>query len=522
MSSVVVRGPLASMPVFTHLARLATFTAGHKRLLTWLVRAAIVAVPAGIFFMRRVLELIYTSIRALPPTERQLREEHLKSNPLFRYFPAVSGKIAWRELGKFPTPVHRFSIQLQDGAKRAEFWVKREDLSSEKYGGNKVRTLQYQLAACEARAEQRKDEPWAFLTFGSTGSNQVIATKTHAALVGVPESCVEALTPIPDKKEMDNTLNLLSALSLPGLQIKFGTGLGRIVSALRGSRWVYMPGGNGPLGVLGQAGAVLELADQIAAGEAPDPDGIVVAMGSNCTVTGLLLGVALARHSGSKAFRRPGFRIFGQPVHPGFASLHRFFGFLTSTSWPLTVGRGLRSTAALLASLGGPDVTREALALMREEFEVSVDNRIAGEYGAHSALSLAAAEAYAASARAEEPPDAPHLWLCGHFTGKSFALLLRRLSEDAAAAEPKRYLFWQTKSAVQPLGPLDEWKAFEDQRRQNKEMAKWAVVGGRGGTGHPAAIASQTQAARYTPGGERPVESPDDYRQLMTVVRLPA
>ena len=33
------------------------------------------------------------------------------------------------------------------------FYVKREDLASKDYGGNKVRTLQHQLAVCEARME---------------------------------------------------------------------------------------------------------------------------------------------------------------------------------------------------------------------------------------------------------------------------------------------------------------------------------------------------------------------------------
>lgn len=44
------------------------------------------------------------------------------------------------------------------------------------------------------------------------------------------------------------------------------------------------------VGVLGQIGALLELAEQIQNGEVPDPEGLVVTCGSFCTFTGILMG----------------------------------------------------------------------------------------------------------------------------------------------------------------------------------------------------------------------------------------
>ncbi|CAE8641353.1 unnamed protein product, partial [Polarella glacialis] len=103
------------------------------------------------------------------------------------------------------------------------------------------------------------------------------------------------------------------ALSLPGEQGRYGRGWPQVFSALRSSMSsVFMPGGNNPLGILGQVGAALELAEQITRGELPDPDGIVVAMGSACTVTGLILGVALARHLGMEAFGAEDSRCWGR------------------------------------------------------------------------------------------------------------------------------------------------------------------------------------------------------------------
>ena len=66
--------------------------------------------------------------------------------PLLRHVPVLKDKIAWRALGDtFPTPVHEVSVTSAAGV-HCHFYVKREDLSSSLYGGNKVRTLQFQLA----------------------------------------------------------------------------------------------------------------------------------------------------------------------------------------------------------------------------------------------------------------------------------------------------------------------------------------------------------------------------------------
>ena len=64
-----------------------------------------------------------------------------------------------------------------------EFCVKREDLISPMYGGNKVRTLQHQLAVCESRRDDvGKDQETTtyaaafrqLVSVGTGGSNQVV------------------------------------------------------------------------------------------------------------------------------------------------------------------------------------------------------------------------------------------------------------------------------------------------------------------------------------------------------------
>jgi len=315
---------------------------------------------------------------------------------------------------------------------------------------------------------------------------------------------------------MGNTLNYLSSLSLPGKQNVYSKGGGKMLSALMG--WaggeeipgLFMPGGNNPAGVMGQLGGALELAEQIARGELPDPDCIVVALGSMCTTTGLVLGVAVARAMGIPAFRKPGFRIHAQPVHPVFIYTQRFFGFVKSGRFPMVIGRGVKEVAAAIAANGGPDILEAALRVVDEELVISTDVAITGEYGVHSDVSRAAKVMYDECVR--PPPGALGLWLCGHFTAKSFALLLKLFKRDGG--RKKVMLFWQTKSAVQPLGPEDEWKAFQEQCASSTELKKWAVLGGI--TGHISSIGSMSDHEKVGKGSQ--AQEPDQYRSLMTPV----
>lgn len=306
-----------------------------------------------------------------PPTPTQQADEDPTKHALFRHLPGLSTKLAWRRLGTFPTPVHRgecgapptpSSATLPEGtvsgssAETVRFYVKREDLSSPLYGGNKVRTLEHQIAVVEATNEAHTathgGRPRDLLVFGSGGSNQVVATIVHGLhRFGMSVSPVW----VPDPPDLDNTLNMLSALSFP-IQNWYSWGapfpmLSAVFGAAFGSsasRPILLPmGGNNPSGVLGQIAGPLELAEQIERGEVPDIDGIYVAVGSGCTVSGIILGVTLARHLGLQAFQSPDFKIHACPIVDTFATLHRGTGFYTaawSQYFPLTIQHSIRRT----------------------------------------------------------------------------------------------------------------------------------------------------------------------------------
>jgi D-cysteine desulfhydrase len=58
--------------------------------------------------------------------------------------------------------------------------------------------------------------------------------------------------------------------------------------------WFLPPGGSSPVGALGAVETALELARQVEAGEFPEPELVVTAVGSGGTAAGLILGLELA------------------------------------------------------------------------------------------------------------------------------------------------------------------------------------------------------------------------------------
>ena len=94
--------------------------------------------------------------------------------------------------------------------------------------------------------------------------------------------------------------------------------------------------------------------------------------------------------------------------------------------------------------------------------------------GAHSEESKGVAAAFddSFSAKSGKTP-----WLCGHFSSKAVAAIVR--ASNAAPREGEHsFLFWSTKSLVQPRGSEDEWKRFLHLARESPKLLDWALKGG--------------------------------------------
>ncbi len=191
-------------------------------------------------------------------------------------------------LGKWPTPVEPF--EALDVVAGGRAWIKREDLSSIKLGGNKVRKLEMLLAASTGPV----------ITFGALGSSHVLSTAVHAAALQRP--CVGILVSQPITPHVEQVLSLTQRACAHVIRVDRPVDsvvdLAKKLPAVAGKDMVHAtlisPGGSCPLGTAGFVRAGLELADQISAGECPLPDRIYVPLGTGGTAVGLALGLALA------------------------------------------------------------------------------------------------------------------------------------------------------------------------------------------------------------------------------------
>jgi 1-aminocyclopropane-1-carboxylate deaminase/D-cysteine desulfhydrase-like pyridoxal-dependent ACC family enzyme len=163
--------------------------------------------------------------------------------------------------------------------------VKRDDLTNDDYGGNKVRKLEHILVRARERSARR------IVTFGAAGSHHVLATTLHGRRAGFDVAAI--LT--PQHRHVHAVDNLRVALSLGLEAIRAPSmALAPVVlpTILREGDFVVGPGGSTLDGTLGYVDAAFELARQIDDGEMPVPDAIVVALGSAGTAAGLLAGIA--------------------------------------------------------------------------------------------------------------------------------------------------------------------------------------------------------------------------------------
>lgn len=197
-------------------------------------------------------------------------------------------------LGTFPTPVERLS-GLEDFLGTSPLFVKRDDRSSDVYGGNKVRKLEFVLADALARKKRHA------ITFGYAGSNHSLAVAVFAGGLGLQPIALHI--PQPNAEYVRRNLLLQDSLgaqlhhygNLPSIYA--GTLLVAMQCFLKSGRFpcIIPPGGSNVLGTIGMVGAVFELQEQVEEGLLPEPDVLYVPLGSCGTAAGIALGVKALR-----------------------------------------------------------------------------------------------------------------------------------------------------------------------------------------------------------------------------------
>ena len=212
--------------------------------------------------------------------------------PLMRRYPRLMACMPRISLGEWPTPVRR-ARGLEEARGLPALYIKRDDLSSSVYGGNKVRKLEFTLADALRRGYGR------IMTMGAAGSNHVVATAMHGRKLGLATTALLFDQPCAEYVRHNLLIDYRSDVrmvwtgSIPGVLPAFAKE--KSAALLRGERLYWLgPGGSSSSGCLGYVNAGMEIGEQVEEGILPEPDYVVTAMGTHGTAAGLWLGLRLA------------------------------------------------------------------------------------------------------------------------------------------------------------------------------------------------------------------------------------
>jgi D-cysteine desulfhydrase len=349
--------------------------------------------------------------------------------PLFDHFPKLAHRLPRVALFDGPSPVSRLDALSKRTS--AEIWIKNDGLYGTLYGGNKPRKLEFVLPRALATGAR------TVMTTGPLGTHHGVATALYGRRLGLNVALL--LTYQRPSAHVVRQICLMHQAGARMHYVRSGPLLAVAAPLLaltyagrdHGRRpYMLPPGGSTPLGALGYVNGALELAAQVRAGQLPEPEAIVLPVGTGGTAAGLALGIGLA---GLRT------RIVGVAITRA------------PTTWALTVKRLALATAGLMRRSGLPSL--EPLIA-----DVSITGRwLGGGYGRPTARSEEAAHAMARDAGVELEPT---------YTAKTVAGLVE-MCEAGEFRGP--VLYWHTYDARlagrDNCGP-DEWAALPREFRR--------------------------------------------------------
>jgi D-cysteine desulfhydrase len=176
-------------------------------------------------------------------------------------------------------------VTLADGG---FFWIKDDGVCSEVYGGNKVRKLEFLLAAAR---QGRKN---GLIVHGDVGSHTVQACGLLGRQAGFDVQAV-----VFRHRNQSFETPELARLSKAGVRVhRRRSMLTAVLYAhwvgWRTNAWVVPLGASKPVASLGHVRAALELLEQLQKGHHSQPRRIYIPFATGGSVAGLLIGLALA------------------------------------------------------------------------------------------------------------------------------------------------------------------------------------------------------------------------------------
>ncbi len=303
------------------------------------------------------------------------------------------------KLGRYPTPVERLDALSSPGV---DALGKHDDRA-------RLRRQQSQ----EARAHPRIGAPAAsgaarLVTIGAAGSHHVLATAHFAARVGLGVDAI--LVPQRRTEHVVENLRALIATGARIFPVRWQAMVPFVALRLSLARGAYFVplGGSSVDGAMGYVDAIRELAAQVRAGELPEPDAIVVTLGSGGTVAGIVAGLAAEK--------------------------------LRARVVAVAISHPVWYLAFAARRLARACARRAGIELGSLDDRLVVDGRYVGAgYG----------EPTTAAARATTEAAPSGLTLDATYTAKAFAAAL----DVVRSGEYRNVLYWHTLSSA-PLAPL--------------------------------------------------------------------
>lgn len=298
--------------------------------------------------------------------------------------------------GSYPTPVQRLA---KLSTTTTSVWVKRDDLTHPLYGGSKLRKLGPMLDEAKQRGATK------IVTMGALGSHHVLATGVFGRLAGFTvEAVVLPRIACPQVREITR------ASVAQGVKLVAASNYREAAAHLRTSAaagaYVIPAGGSSERGSLGLVAAAAELAEQVGASVLPEPDLLVVALGSGGTTAGLVAGLEQA----------------------GLAT--RVLAVAIAEPYAVFARKARSLTEALLGPQGAASALRR----------LQISESYLGDGYGHSTP---------AGEQAMRRAGQAGLTLDPTYTAKAFAAVLDRV----ALGRERNVLFWHTLSSA-PLEPL--------------------------------------------------------------------
>lgn len=323
---------------------------------------------------------------------------------IFSIYPQMKGKVRYCSLGDYPSPVTRLNrLSEKTGA---DIWIKRDDIASCVYGGNKCRMMEWIIP--DAVSKGRK----SLVTWGALGSNQVLSSVIFGRKKGF-DDITAVYNRQPYQSYVKKNFLIATALgvkqvfgsSMPAYAIKLAAVyLGKL---LAGKRPYLIPLlGSSPLSVISYMDAALELRRQIEAGECPPPDYLYVTVGTGGTFAGLVLGS----------------RLFGDIGEvTGVRILERAFVSERIVAWE--INRTIRFLRKIGVETAIDGITGRDIRLLHDFYGKG--------YAEATGEGLEAIKLLA---------DLEDIRLDVTYTGKTMAALIRHAEQNPG----RRYLFWHT------------------------------------------------------------------------------